>query len=218
MTRYWSLAGQTSSSPSSDSIKTPMKKSSRNSWKNLRAISWSDRKLWPFWPVTQVWATRPPRHRIGIHINPKENSFRKLVQKFKCNPMVWSKVMAILTRFSSLADQTSTSSSSDYIETPRKTAFENSWKKFEGDTTVGSKVMAILTRYARLADLTSSSMSSDSKATRSTMASRKSCKTLSVIQWSDRNYDHFQPSLKSGRWDFFVIELALHINPKENSL
>jgi len=42
--------------------------------------------------------------------------------------MVWSKLMAILTRFSSLADQTSTSPSSDYIETPWKTASENLWK------------------------------------------------------------------------------------------
>jgi hypothetical protein len=39
-----------------------------------------------------------------------------------------------------------------------------------------------------------------------------------VIHWLDRNYGHFQPSLKSGRWDFLVIELALHINPKENGL
>jgi len=59
--------------------------------------------------------------------------------------------------------------------------------------------MAILTRYARLADQTSSSMSSDSKATRRKMASEKSCKNLSVIHWLDRNYGHFQPSLKSGR-------------------
>jgi hypothetical protein len=219
LTCYSSLTNQTSSSsPSCDSIATPRKTASGNSCKILSAIQHADLNLWPFCAVTQFWQPDLLVTELWFHINPKENSFRKLVQKFKFHPMVWSKVMAILTRFSSLADQTSMSSSSDYIETPRKTAFENSWKKFEGDTTVGSKVMAILTRYARLADQTSSSMSSDSKATRRKMASEKSCKNLSVIHWLDRNYGHFQPSLKSGRWDFLVIELALHINPKENGI
>jgi hypothetical protein len=28
-----------------------------------------DKKLWPFWQVTQGWPTRPPRHLVG---NPKQ--------------------------------------------------------------------------------------------------------------------------------------------------
>jgi hypothetical protein len=155
----------------------PLRKTaSRNSCKNLKAIQRLDRKLWPFWPVSHVWSTRPPRHRVAIpeqpkgkrppetrakiwkrsngqiesyghfdqlvkssqpdllvtelrfHINPKENGFRKLVQKFKRDLTVWLKVMAILTRYSRLADHISTSPSSDYIETPRKTASGNSCK------------------------------------------------------------------------------------------
>jgi hypothetical protein len=66
--------------------------------------------------------------KLGFHINPKEKSFRKLVQILKHDPIVWSKVTAIVTRYSSLADETSSSSSNDYIETPRKTASENSCK------------------------------------------------------------------------------------------
>jgi hypothetical protein len=34
---------------------------------------------------------------LRFHSNPKENGFRKLVQKFKRDPTVGSKVMAILT-------------------------------------------------------------------------------------------------------------------------
>jgi len=41
---------------------------------------------------------------LVFHINPKEKSFRKRVQKFKRDPMAWSKVMAIVTCYSSLAD------------------------------------------------------------------------------------------------------------------
>jgi hypothetical protein len=62
---------------------------------------------------------------LRFRSNPKENSFKKLMQTFQSDPMVWSKVMAILTRYASLADQISTSTSSDYIETPRKMASEN---------------------------------------------------------------------------------------------
>jgi hypothetical protein len=43
------------------------------------------------------------------------------MQKFERDPTVGSKAMAILTRYSSLADQTSTRSC-DAIATPRKTA------------------------------------------------------------------------------------------------
>jgi predicted urease superfamily metal-dependent hydrolase len=55
---------------------------------------------------------------LRFQINPNENGFRKIKQKFKRDPTVGSKVLAILTRHSSLADETSSSLSSDYIETP----------------------------------------------------------------------------------------------------
>ena len=63
---------------------------------------------------------------LGFHMNPKENGFRKLVQNFKRDLMVWTKTMTILTRYESLADKTSTSPSWDSISTPRKTASGNS--------------------------------------------------------------------------------------------
>jgi hypothetical protein len=94
--------------------------------------------------------------------------------------MVGLKVMAILTGYSSLADQTSTSLSSDYIEIPRKTASRNSFK-FKRDPMVGLKIMAILTRYSSLANETSSSPSNDSIATLRKTVSRNVCKTLSAM-------------------------------------
>jgi hypothetical protein len=65
---------------------------------------------------------------LGFHINPKEKSFMKLVQIFEGDPTVGSKVMAILTRYTSLADQTSSSPCRDSISTLRKTALGNSGK------------------------------------------------------------------------------------------
>jgi len=56
-------------SPSSDSKATTRKTASGNSCKNLNAIQWLDKTLWPFWPVTQGWPTRPHRHVVG---NPKQ--------------------------------------------------------------------------------------------------------------------------------------------------
>jgi hypothetical protein len=63
-----------------------------------------------------------------FHSNPEENGLRKLMQIFKRDTTVGSKVMAILTRYSILTDQTSSSPSNDLIETPRKTASKNSCK------------------------------------------------------------------------------------------
>jgi hypothetical protein len=79
--------------------------------------------------------------------NPKENSLRKLVQIFERGPTWGSKVMAILTRYSNLANQTSSSSSSDYIETLRKTTSKNSCKMLNAIQRSNKKGMAILTRY-----------------------------------------------------------------------
>jgi hypothetical protein len=50
------------------------------------------------------------------------------MQNFKRDPMVGSKVMAILTRYSSLTDETSSLPSSDSIVILRKSASENSCK------------------------------------------------------------------------------------------
>ena len=122
------FGSQTSSSPSFDSIATPRKTASRNSCKNLWEIQRSDKKLWPFWPVTQICQQDLHVTELWFHTNPKENRFTKLVQKFKRDPMVGWKVMAILTCYSSLDDQTSSSPSCDSIATPRKTASGNSGK------------------------------------------------------------------------------------------
>jgi len=50
------------------------------------------------------------------------------MQNFERNPTVGSKVMVILTCYSSLADKTSSPPRSDSITTPRKMAYENSCK------------------------------------------------------------------------------------------
>jgi hypothetical protein len=54
LSRYLSLADQTSSSPSCDSIATPRKTTYENLCINLSAIQRLDEELWLFWPVIQV--------------------------------------------------------------------------------------------------------------------------------------------------------------------
>jgi hypothetical protein len=124
--------------------------------------------------------------------NPKENGFQKLVHKFKRNPMVTSKVMAILTRYSSLADDTSSSPSCDSIATPRKRGFGKSWKNM-------SAIHGRIESYSHFDSLLKCGRpdllvpSCDSIATPRKMASRKSCKNLSAIQRSDRKFWPFWP-------------------------
>jgi hypothetical protein len=50
---------ETSGSSSSDSTCIPRKMASGNSCKNLRAIQWSDQKLWPFRTGTLVSSNEP---------------------------------------------------------------------------------------------------------------------------------------------------------------
>jgi hypothetical protein len=115
LTRYSSLADQISSSPSNDLIATPGKMASGNSSRNLSAIQRSNQKVWSFWVVTQVW--RPELiTELQFHSNPNENGLRKLLHKFERDPLVKSKVMAVLTPSSSLADQTS----SDLVVIPEQ--------------------------------------------------------------------------------------------------
>jgi len=119
-TRYSSLADETSSSPSSHYIETPRKTASGNSCKRLRVIQWLDRKF----SRRDLLVTK-----VRFQKNPKENGFQKLMQKFKCDPTIGSKVMAILAHYSSLANKTASSTSSHYIETPKKTTSGNSCKR-----------------------------------------------------------------------------------------
>jgi hypothetical protein len=96
--------------------------------------------------------------------------------------MVGSKVMTLLTCYSSLVGQISLSSSSDSFATPRNTTYRNSCKKIKCDVTVGPKVMSLLTRYSSLADQSSVSQGSDTKSTPWKTASGNLCKNLSVIK------------------------------------
>jgi hypothetical protein len=59
------------------------------------------------------------------------------MQKFEGNPTVESKVMAILTRESRLADHTSSSPCCDSIATPKENGFRKIMQKFKRDPTVG---------------------------------------------------------------------------------
>jgi hypothetical protein len=65
----------------------------------LTAIQLSDQKLRLFLPIIEVWRSDLIVTELRFHINPKENSLCKLVQKFKRDPMVGSKVMAIFSRY-----------------------------------------------------------------------------------------------------------------------
>jgi len=97
---------------------------SRKSCENLNAIQRSDQKLCYFNPLLKSGRLDLFVTELGFHINPKVNGLWKLVQKFERDPLVWSKMIAILTRYSSLADHTSTPPSSDYIEIPWKQPLE----------------------------------------------------------------------------------------------
>jgi hypothetical protein len=77
---------------------------------------------------------------LGFHINPKENSLQKLVQKFERDPMVGSKGYGhfdpllksgrqdLHVTDARLADQTSSSMTSDSKATRRKMASGKSCK------------------------------------------------------------------------------------------
>jgi hypothetical protein len=88
---------------------------------------------------------------------------------------VGSKNLALLTLYSSLADQSSLSRSSDTKSILRKTTSENSCKNLSADQTVGSQIMTL---YSRLADKSFSSLSSDSINTRRNTTYEKSCKNI----------------------------------------
>jgi len=186
LTRYSSLVDQTSTSSSRDYIETPKKTASKNSCKHLRAIQRSDRKLWPFWPVTQVWPTRPLRHRVGIPYQP----YGKWPPEMSGKIWAWSngriKCYGYFNHLLKSGRPDLLLTELGFHINPKYKSFRKLVQKFEGDLTVGSKVTAILTRYADLADQTCSSMSSDSIATLRKTASKNSCQTLRVIQWSDR--------------------------------
>jgi hypothetical protein len=111
LTRYSSLADETSSSPSCDSIATPRKTASRKLSKNSSAIQWWDKTLWPFDLLLKSGRQDLLVTELWFHNNPNENNLRKVVQKFQRDPTIWSNVMAILKRYSSLADEISSSPS-----------------------------------------------------------------------------------------------------------
>ena len=152
---------------------------------------------------------------LGFHINPKENGFRKLVQNFKRDWMVWSKVMAILTRYSSLAGQTSSSPSSDYIETAMKMSPETRAKLW-------ARSNYWIENYSHFDPLLKSDWPDllvTEKRFHSTL--RKTASRTRAKIWTRSNdriesYGHFDALFKSGWPDLLVTKLGFHINSKEN--
>ena len=123
-------------------------------------------------------------------------------KNFERDQTVGSKFTALLRRYSSLADQTSSSPSSDSKTTKRNTASGNSCKNLKAIQRFWSKVMTLLTRYSRLADQTSSSSNRESKATLRKTASRNSCRYFSAMQRS------FQKL-----WLFWLVSQVLPTRP-----
>jgi hypothetical protein len=148
--RYSCSINQTSSSPNRHFVYTPRKTVSGNLCKNLSTIQQSDQKLWPFSADTLVRSNRHPRHRVGILYIPQgkqsletpikiwARSNSRIKSYGPCEPIlnagrqdvptVGSKVMALLSQYSSSSDHTSSSPSSHSIATPRKTASGNPGK------------------------------------------------------------------------------------------
>jgi len=90
--------------------------------------------------------------------------------------------MTLLNRYSSLADQSSSSPSSDSFPTPWNMTYGNSCKKIKSDPKVGSIVMAFLTCYSSLANQSSLSPGSNTIATLRKTATGNSCKNWSTIK------------------------------------
>ena len=128
LTSYSRLADQTSSSSSRESKATLWKTASRNSCIQFSAIQRSYQKLWPFRSVSEVLPTGPSRHRVAIPQQPQWKPPPKTLVKFWVWSNIGSKFMALLRRYTSLADHTSSSLNSDSKATIRKTASGNSWK------------------------------------------------------------------------------------------
>ena len=141
LTSYSRLADQTSSTSSRESKATLRKTASRNSCIHFSAIQRSYQKLWPFWPISEVLPTGPSSHRVAIPLQPQWKQPPKTLLKFERDQTVGSKFMALLRRYTSLADQTSSSPSSDSKATIRKTASGNSSKNLNAiqrwDKTLG---------------------------------------------------------------------------------
>jgi hypothetical protein len=216
LTNYSSLAGQTSTSPTSDYTETLIKTFLENSCKTLSAIQWLDQKLWPFWPVTQVWLTRPPRHRFAI---PCQSQGKR---PLKTRAKIRERSNDGIKRYGHF-DPLLKSSRQDLLVTelrfhrnPNENILRKLVQNFERDPTVGSKVMDILTRYSSLADETSSSPSCDSISIPRKQPPKTRAKIQARSNGGIKTYGHFDPLLKSGRHDLHVTELGFHINPKEN--
>jgi len=120
------LPNRTSKAPSRESIATLRETASRNSCTNLSAFQRSDQKLWPFWVVTQVWPSRPPRQWVAIPKQPQGKHPSKTHANIwaPCNCRIQS--YGHFDRYSSLAKQTSSSSSCHSIAIPREMAYGNS--------------------------------------------------------------------------------------------
>jgi hypothetical protein len=135
LTRFWTLADQTSSSPCCDYLATPRITTSGNSCKILSAIQWWDQKLWSFYSLLKSGRPDLLVTELRFYSNTMENGLCKLLQKFKRDPTVESKVMCVLTRYSILAHHTSSSPSNDSIATQGKRPPEtraNIWARSNG--------------------------------------------------------------------------------------
>jgi hypothetical protein len=91
---------------SRDSIGNTRKTASGNYYNTLRAIQRSDQKLWPFSPVIPVWlhkaSSSTSKDSIGTTRKTASGNYSK---KYERDPMVGSKVMALLRFYSGLARQ-----------------------------------------------------------------------------------------------------------------
>ena len=100
--------------------------------------------------------------------------------------MVGSKVMALVSRYSMLADKTHLSPSSHSIGTPRKTASVNYYKIFRVIQRSDQKLGPLWAVTLVSLNQTSPSPSIDSIATPRKIASVNCCKTFRAIQRSDQ--------------------------------
>jgi hypothetical protein len=116
---------KTTSSMSRDSIGNRRKTVSGNYYNTLRAIQWSDQKLWPFSPVIPVWlhkaSSSTSKDSIGTTRKTASGNYNK---KYKRDPTVRLKFMALFSCYSDLARQDS-STSRDSIGKTRTMASGN---------------------------------------------------------------------------------------------
>ena len=176
----------TSYSPSTDSISTPRKTASENSYKNLSAIQRSDQKLCPFQLLFWSGANRHPLYQVAIPYLVQGKRPQKTPVKIWERSMVESKVTVIFSWYCGLPRTDLLFTYQQFHAYSKKIGIWKVCRNLSGIQQLYQKLRSFLVIILDRRDQTSPSPSNDSIPTRRKTAFENSCKNLSVIGWSNQ--------------------------------